>query len=35
MKLNITEKTSNADILDSIEANANAILDKVKSIRKG
>lgn len=35
MKLNITEKTSNADILDSIEANANAILDKVKSIRQG
>lgn len=27
MKLNITEKTSNADILDSIEANAKAILD--------
>ena len=35
MKLNITEKTSNADTLDSIEANAKAILDKVESIRKG
>ena len=35
MKLNITEKTSNSDILDSIEANAKAILDKVESIRKG
>lgn len=35
MKLNITEKTSNADVLDSIEANAKAILDKVESIRKG
>lgn len=35
MKLNITEKTSNVDILDSIEANAKAILDKVESIRKG
>ena len=35
MKLNITEKTSSADILDSIEANAKAILDKVAAIRKG
>ena len=35
-KLNIKEaKTSSADILDSIEANAKAILDKVATIRKG
>ena len=35
-KLNIKEaKSSNADILDSIEANAKAILDKVSTIRKG
>ena len=35
-KLNIKEaKSSNADILDSIEANAKAILDKVAAIRKG
>lgn len=35
-KLNIKEaKSSNADILDSIEANAKAILDKVATIRKG
>ena len=35
-RLNIKEtKSSNADILDSIEANAKAILDKVATIRKG
>ena len=35
-KLNVREaKTSNADVLDSIEANAKAILDKVAAIRKG
>lgn len=34
MKINIIEKTSNVNILDSIEANAKSILDKIESIRK-